>query len=226
MTRAAELMDSIRAELAPLSSAVRGHRYLQALTEGRVPLDKLRLFAGEQYHIIRNDLRSFALLLSRQDDPEVRRFLLGSVEYEAAAFEALHPFVVALGMSTEDLEGYEPLPGAHAYTAFLGLTAAYGSAADMAGAFVVDLEGWGGNCAEMSRQLRMKYDLTPEQVAFFDHFAAEDATYEQRSLELIDRLLGAEATPQTLERSIRRTARLMMSYEVMYWDAIYEASVT
>ncbi|HXH22954.1 MAG TPA: hypothetical protein VNN10_13085 [Dehalococcoidia bacterium] len=225
MTSAAGLIATIRRDLEPLSRAVRGHRYVQALTEGKVPLERLRIFAGEQYHIIKNDLRSFALLLSRQDDAEVRRFLLGSVQYEAAAFEALFPFAAALGMSERDLEAHEPLPGAHAYTAFLALTAAYGSAADMAGAFIVDLEGWGGNCRDMSRQLREKYGLGAEQVAFFDHFGAEDPDFEPRSLALIDRVLDAAGDRDSLERSIKRTARLMMAYELMYWDALYEASV-
>jgi pyrroloquinoline quinone (PQQ) biosynthesis protein C len=225
MTGATDLITTIRRDVEPLSSAVRNHRYIQALTEGKVPFDSLRIVAGEQYHIIKNDMRSFSLLLARQENADVRRFLLGSIEYEAAAFDALTPFAAALGMSEAALEAYEPLPGAHAYTAFLALTAVYGSAADMAGAFVVDLEGWGGNCRDMSRQLREKYDLTADQVAFFDHFGAEDPTFESRSLALIDRVLDAAGDREALERSIRRTARLMMSYELMYWDTLYEASV-
>jgi thiaminase len=225
MTGAADLIATIRYEVEPLSSAVRNHRYIRALTEGKVPREALRIFAGEQYHIIKNDMRSFAVLLSRQEDAEVRRFLLGSVEYEAGAFDALFPFARALGMSDGDLEAYEPLPGAHAYTAFLALTAAYGSAADMAGAFVVDLEGWGGNCRDLSRLLREKHGLTGDQVAFFDHFGADDPAFESRSLALIDLVLDSAGDRGALERSIKRTARLMMSYELMYWDTLYEASV-
>ena len=225
MLSAAGVMTDIRRDLEPLASAVRRHRYLDALATGTIPRERLRVFAGEQYHIIKNDMRSFALLLSRQEDADVRRFLLGSVEYEAAAFEAVFPFAGALGLSESDLEGYEPLPGAHAYTAFLGATAMYGSPADMAGALIVDLEGWGGNCARMSVILKDKYGFRGAEVAFFDHFAAEDPTFEPRSLALIDRFMAASARPEALARSIGRTARLMISYELMYWDAVYEASL-
>ncbi len=224
MTAAAELMAGIRRELAPLLARVRGHAYVRAIEAGEIARDKLRLFAGEQYHIIKNDMRSFAILLSRQDDAAVRHYLLGSVEYEAAAFEAIFPFAAALGLSEGDLEAYEPLPGAHAYTAFLALTAMYGSPAGMAAAFAVDLEGWGGNCAAMSTALKQGYGFTAEQVAFFDHFGAEDPDFEPRSLALIDLLLAKAPDRPGLERSIRRAARLMMSYEVMYWDTLFEAS--
>jgi thiaminase len=225
MTNAAALLESIRRELEPLSSAVRHHPYIDALASGAIARERLRVFAGEQYHIIKNDMRSFALLLSRQEDAEVRRFLLGSVRYEAAAFEAVFPFAAALGLAESDLAAYEPLPGAHAYTAFLALTAAYGSAADMAGAFIVDLEGWRGNCARMSTILNDRHGFSSAEVAFFDHFAAEDPNFESRSLALIDHLFGASGDRRALERSVRRTARLMMSYELMYWDALYEASL-
>jgi pyrroloquinoline quinone (PQQ) biosynthesis protein C len=171
-------------------------------------------------------MRSFAILLSRQEDADIRRYLLGSLEFEAAAFDAVIPFAGALGMTEAMLEAYEPLPGAHAYTAFLALTAMYGSPADMAGAFIVDLEGWGGNCGAMSRILKDRYSFTANQVAFFDHFAAEDPTFESRSLQIIDHFLSASADPDAVARSVRRTARLMMSYEVQYWDTLLEASVS
>lgn len=224
MLSARSLIDDIRTELEPLSKRVRRNPYLELLGRGGVQREKLGMFAGEQYHIIKNDMRSFSILLSRQDDAEVRRFLLGSLEYEAAAFETVLPFASALGMDEAALEAYEPIPGAHAYTAFLALTAMYGSAADMAGAFIVDLEGWGGACGEMSRILLKQYGFKTQQVAFFDHFAAEDAEFEPRSLAVIDRVLASSADSTAQARSIRRTARLMMGYEIMYWEALYEAS--
>jgi hypothetical protein len=77
----------------------------------------------------------------------------------------------------------------------------------------------------MSAALKAKYGLSAEQVAFFDHFGAEDPEFEPRSLALIDRLLAASPDRAALERSIRHTSHLMMSYELMYWDTLYEASV-
>jgi pyrroloquinoline quinone (PQQ) biosynthesis protein C len=218
---ARQLIEDIREDLRRLSGRIRTHPYIEALAEGRIDRERLRLFAGEQYHIIKYDMRSFALLLSRQADFQVRKFLADSVAYEAAAFEALFDFAGALGMSEPDLQAYEPLPGAHMYPAFLALTALYGSAAEMAAAFVIDMEGWGGNCGAMSRILKERYGFNGSAVRFFDHFAAEDPEFERRSLAVVQTGLDAGVEP----RDIRRTSRLMLSYELLYWDTVYEASI-
>ena len=220
MVGATELISSLRDELTPVSERIRHHPYVTALEEGTIPTERLSLFAGEQYHTIKNDLRSFALLLSRQQDTRLMRFLVGSVVYEAAALEALYDFAAALGMTQESMEAYQPLAGAHAYTTFLGITAAYGTVGEMAAAYVIDLEGWGGNCRKISKALRNRYGFSEADVSFFDHFAAEDPDFERRSLEMID--IGLDAGLEPL--AVRRTSRLMLEYELMYWDALLEAS--
>jgi pyrroloquinoline quinone (PQQ) biosynthesis protein C len=220
MPAAPELVGSLRDEFAHLSERIRHHPYIAALETEAIPRERLGLFAGEQYHTIKNDLRSFALILSRQQDTRLMRFLVGSVSYEATALDALLDFAGALGMTEDVLKAYEPLAGAQAYTAFLGITAAYGTAAEMAAAYVIDLEGWGGNCGAISRALRNRYGFKDSDVRFFDHFAAEDPEFERRSLEVIDIGLAAGVD----ETAIGRTARLMLEYELMYWDALLEAS--
>jgi len=44
-----ELLKDVRRALAPAERAIRSHRYLDALTAGRVPEGSLRAFAGEQF---------------------------------------------------------------------------------------------------------------------------------------------------------------------------------
>ena len=221
MTNASELVTSLRRDLAPVAERIRNHPYILSLDRGDVPRDKLAIVAGEQYFTIKNDLRSFAVLLSRQQDVRLMRFVTASVNYEAAALDALFDFATALGLSEDDLQAYQPLAGAHAYTSFLGLTAFYGSVAEMAAAYVVDLDGWGGNCGAMSRILKQRYGFDEAQVRFFDHFAAEDPEFEPRSFEVIDTGLAQGVEP----RDIARTARLMLEYELMYWDALHAASL-
>jgi hypothetical protein len=77
----------------------------------------------------------------------------------------------------------------------------------------------------MSRILREHYGFEPAALAFFDHFAAEDPTFQDRSMEVIDRVLAGTADSDAAAHSIRRTARLMLSYEIMYWDTLLAASL-
>jgi len=62
MINAQQLVEEIRHELDPVEQELRHHPYLAALESGPVRREDLTCFAGEQYHIIRSDLRSVALL--------------------------------------------------------------------------------------------------------------------------------------------------------------------
>jgi thiaminase len=220
MTDARELMAKARAQSKPVEDQLLGHPYLAALEEGRLQREKLRLFAGEQYYIINSDLRSIALLISRQGHLASREYFLGALQGEATAREALLAFARALQMGEGDLRAHEPLPGCQAYPAYVAWLALYGSDADFAAAFLINLPAWGASCRRMSAALRAKYGLSTEDVLFFDLFASPAPEFEEDSLRVIqeglDRGLDQEA--------IARAARLVQAYELMYWDALHQAS--
>ena len=220
MADARELISETRAQLKAVEDKLLAHPYLSAVEEGRIIKEKLRLFAGEQYYIVDSDLRSIALLVNRQARGPSRDYFLGSLQGEATAGEALLAFARALGMREDDLRAYEPLPGCQAYPACVAWLAVYGSDADFAAAFLVNLPAWGGSCARMSAALKGRYGLSPEAVAFFDLFAAPAPQFEADSLRVIQDGLdrGVDA------RGIARAARLIQAYELMYWNALYEAS--
>ncbi len=220
MADARELIAETRAQLKAVEDKLYAHPYLSAVEEGRITKEKLRLFAGEQYYIINSDLRSAALLVSRQGDASNRDFFLGALQGEAAARDALLAFARALEMSEDDLRAYEPMPGCQAYPAYVAWLAAYGSAADFAAAFLVNLPAWGGSCARMSAALKGKYDLSSEAVAFFDLFAQPAPEFEADSLRIIQDGLDRGVDL----RGVARAARLIQAYELVYWDTLYGAS--
>ena len=209
---AAQLVEEIRSELAPVQDQLLTHGYVSAVEEGLIELEQLRPFASEQSLIIDSDLRSVAHLVSRFGG----RFFLEVLAGERAAQEALGMFTNALGLTAEDLDAYEPLPGAHAYTAYMSWLAAYASDAEVAAAYLVNFPAWGESCARMSRALTSRYGLTPDQVRFFDLFADPAAGFEARALAVIE--AGLRRGVQ--ERRIRRAARLLQGYELLYWDTL------
>ncbi len=80
MADARELIAETRAQLKAVEDKLFAHPYLSAVEEGRISKEKLRLFAGEQYHIVNSDLRSVALLVSRQGHGPNRDFFLGALQ--------------------------------------------------------------------------------------------------------------------------------------------------
>lgn len=222
MADAKALLDEIRKELQPVNEQLLRHPYVQAVEDGKIGREKLRLFAGEQYAIIGSDLRSVAHLVSRFGGSPSRDFFLGILQGERAAWGALLTFAHALGLSETQLTEHEPLPGAHAYTCYMARLALYASEAEVAAAYLVNFPAWGQNCGRLSRVLKERFGLGEKEVAFFDLFASPPATFEADSLSVIQRGLDHGAEP----RLIRRAARLLHAYELMYWDTLYEASIS
>ena len=219
MSDALQLVKHIRSDLKALETKILGHSYLKALEQGRMQPDLLTVFAGQQHHIICSDLRSIGLLLSRQGMLPSRRFLMNVLQGEAAALDALHAFAGILGLNVSDLEVYEPLPAAHAYCSFVAWLALYGSDAELAGAFLVNFPAWGANCARMHKALYEKYGIAPSALGFFDLFA-NMPSFEPEAVCIIQNGLDRGVAA----RLIHRAARMLQSYELMFWNAIADAS--
>ena len=220
MVDAKALLEGIRQDLQTVTEQLLHHPYVQALEEGKIGREKLRLFAGEQYSIIASDLKSVAYLLSRFGSAPSRDFFLGILQGERAAWDALLALADALGLSEAQLSEHEPLAGAHAYTCYMAWLALYASDAEIAAAYLVNFPAWGQNCGRLSRILKERFGLGEKEVAFFDLFATPPVTFEAGALSIIQQGLDRGIEPNLIQRA----ARLLQAYELMYWDTLYGAS--
>jgi thiaminase len=214
------LIDEIARDLQPVGDRLVSHPYVEALAAGRVPREHLRTIAGEQHAIIASDLRSVAHLIGRFGGTDDLQFFLDVLAGERAAWDGLAALAGALGLPPADLDAYEPLAGAHAYTCYMAWLGLFGSAAEVAAAYLVNFPAWGQNCGRLSQILQEQYGLTAADVAFFDGFAAPAPEFPPAALAVIQRGLDAGVSPHL----IRRSARLLQAYELLYWDTLYAAS--
>jgi len=219
MADAAHLVEETRKTLQAVETRIRRHPYLDALEAGQVSEDDLRRFAGQQHHIITSDLRAMALVIAKADTAETREFFWGGIQAERMALEALQAFATALAMPVTELKAAEPIPGTFAYSAFIAWLALFGSCAEFAAAFLVNLEAWGGNCARMRQALKGRYQMQDENVVFFELFSSTPPDFQDRALGVIQEGLERGVEPQ----QIRRAARLLQGYELLYWDTLYQA---
>ena len=220
MPDAKQLITETREQLADVEQRMIDHPYLAAVEAKRFSIEKLRLFPGEQRYIISSDLRSIGLLINRHAHLPSRDYLLALLAGEAAALETLNDLAAALIMTSDELLAYEPLPGCQAYPAYVAWLAAYGSDADFAAAFLVNLPAWGAACGRVSAALRSEYNLDEKATAFLDAFATPAEGFEESSLEVIQAGLDRGLDPKTIARS----ARMIQAYELQYWDTLYQAS--
>ncbi len=218
--RARQLLEAARKAIMSTEERILLHPYVEALERRRVGKGKLAPFAGQQWHIIGSDLLSVERIATRAESQGARDFLGGMLEGERAALEALGTFGRALGLSPEQMRAAEPIPGAFAYSAYVTWLAAYGTVAEFAGAFLVNLEAWGANCGRVGRALRGNYGLTGQDVAFFDLFAAAPPGFVERGLAVVEEGLEQGVEPVR----IRRAARMLQGYELMFWDTMWDAA--
>ncbi len=216
MDRAQELVSQVREEIADVEARLAAHPWIAALEAGRLIREDLVLFAAQQRRIIGSDLRSVALLVHRYGDGPSGRFFGESLKTEAMALEALDDFAKALGADAHALAAIPPLAAAQTYTHFVAWLALYGSDAEFAAAFLVNLPAWGKNCGRLAIALRARYHLEDRAVAFFNLFATDAPGFAEAALAVIRRGLDRDVAPA----AIREAARLLQQYELMYWDAL------
>ncbi len=102
----------------------RPHPLRQLLLSGRLTKDQLQWWARNQFHEFRNIHRFFGIRYHKCPVPELRRLLLENMVEEEGEdlFGGKYPshrelwvqFANGLGISSEDILNYEPLPGIRA----------------------------------------------------------------------------------------------------------------
>lgn len=215
MTQAEILVRQIHDDLSAVEESLRAHPYPLGFHDGSLSPDALTPFLGHQYHIAFSDLRSAALAIHRFGDQASATFFKGFLDGEFAALDGIRAMAQKIGLSEADLVAYEPSAEGFAYGAYVCHQANHGSAAEIMCGFLVNLAAWGHNCGQIGEGLRAHYGWGPGDTAFVDSFAALPS-FEDQALPVIQEGLDHGEDPVR----IARTARLIQSYEKMFWDAM------
>lgn len=193
-----------------------GNRFLDLLEEGKVPRERLRRFAGEQYRIISSDRRSFALLAARFPESPAGDLFLSLAQGEGQALRLLPAFAAALGWSAADLREYEPQPLAQAYPAYLAWQALNGTSSAVALAMLVNLDEWGRYCGRTAATLSTGYGLRQDATSFFRFFAGPPPEFGGQAAAVIAAGLAAGEDPA----DALRAARMLHAYETAFWESL------
>jgi len=192
------------------------NRFVDLLEADGVPRERLTWLAGEQFHIVGSDQRSFALLAARFPDPPAGEMFLSLAQGELRALRLLADFAAALGWGQRELRAYEPRPLAQAYPAYLAWSALSGTCSGVALAMLANLEEWGGYCARIAEALVTRYDLPEAAVGFFRFFAGPAPGFTEQATSVVAAGLAAGEDPQLAVRA----ALALHAYETAFWDAL------
>ena len=112
------------------------------------------------------------------------------------------------------MEPPSAIPEAVAYTHYLAALACFALPGEQVMALIVNLPVWGANCGRFSKALKERYGIN--ETGFLDIFASPMEKAEQEALKVM-----AEYLPARREH-LRRAAKLIQAYELMFWNGIYE----
>lgn len=207
-------------DLARVEEEIRNHPYLATLEAGRIRREDLRLFAGDQYHVVRSDVRSLEAMANRFASAPSAALFGSLLAGERTALQSLLIFARSVGLDEPLLEAHEPAPGTQAYPAFVGWMAVQATDAEIAAAFLMNLAVWGESCGRMGRALRTQYSMTVPNTAFFDLFATPSAEHDAQVVAVVEAGLAAGADRVRMARA----ARLLQGYEKLFWDTLLALS--
>lgn len=213
-------IEEIRSDLSNTIDAILNHPYLYALEKKQISKVKLEVFVCEQYHIITNDKRNFAFTISKASSDVASRLFIECLDVELNALGNLTTMAGELIIDKRKIEAYEPLAGCQVYTNYLTRLAVYGSDAEILTTLLIDLPVWGANCRKMSSILKKNYGFSEKSCIFLDKFACPlPEKFVNKSKELIGIAILEHET------SLRTAARLILDYELCFWDTIYKHSI-
>jgi hypothetical protein len=211
---AREVLAQTQDELNPVPGA---NRLLAGLAEGAAPVVVVGALAAEERRIIASDWRAFLTLAARATEPNTRQFFSGLAGGEGLALDLVGPLIAAAKF---DESKYEPQAGCQAYAAYVASLALNAEPVDALLALYANFAAFGDYCAKISESLRTYYGFDSTGTGFFDFFATPVPEMEQQALAAIQAALDTGWQPD----EARRHGRLLLSYELMFWNTLADTT--
>src|ERR1700736_2468999 len=114
-------------DLEPLRQRLRFHPLWTGIEQGTLPQETLRVFALQDWWLVREAYRLDALAVAAMPDLDLQDLLLAKLVPKIGGYRRLLSFGEALGLSRADFDTVEPLTGCMALTTFFYWMLAYGS---------------------------------------------------------------------------------------------------
>ncbi len=205
-------------DMQPLRQALLYHPLWTGIEDGSLPRERLRLFALQDWWLVREAYRLDALAVAAVSDLDLQELFLAKLLPKVGGYKLLLRFGAAFGLSRADFDSVEPLAGCMALTNFFYWMLAYGSPGEKLASVSASEDIFIQICARVGPALQHNYALSSEQVAFFtahDEIGARVAPVDEVLLTRYD-------TPLERQR-ITRAVRLSHEFELMFYNTILAA---
>ncbi len=206
-------------DLELLRQRLLSHPLWTGIEEGTVSLETLRIFALQDWWLVREAYRLDALAIAGMPDLDLQDLLLAKLVPKIGGYQLLLRFGEGLGLTRADFDAVEPLAGCMALTNFFYWMLAYGSVPEKIAAVSASEDIFIQLCARTGPALMRSYGMSAEQVAFFT--VHEEIGAKVTPIDAL--LLAYYNTPEDRQR-ITRAVRLSHEFEVLFYDTVMAAT--
>jgi hypothetical protein len=198
MTDARRLVDHVRADLEEVGREIREHAYPALFEEGRAGEDDLVPFVATEWYIAQSDPRSFAKMPQRfGEDPARRDFFHAIYRSEDVAVKGFFDLAGRLGLFDARLRDWDLPAEGFGYAAFVGWSAQYASAGEVATAILVNVGAWGHNCGRLRDALEGRHGYSGEDTAYLAATFADLEPFEEETLRILQEDLDRGLEPRS-----------------------------
>ncbi len=152
----------INQELEPLRQRLLSHPLWTGIAKGTVQRETLRVFALQDWWLVRESYRLDALAVVGMSDLDMQELLLAKLVPKIGGYKLLLHFGEALGLSRADFDAVQPLAGCMALTNFFYWMLAYGSTPEKIAAVSASEDIFIQICARVGPALMHQYAMSAE----------------------------------------------------------------
>lgn len=201
-------LSNIREKLSKENEKIINHGFIKEAEEGKLNIEKIKLFAIQQYYIVNHDMKSLAIMLSRAKDEDEIEFFYSLVSGDREAFIRLKKLIEELKIK----ELNNIIPEAVSYTHYLSWLANYANAGEQATALIVNIPVWGEACKRLGNALKNNYGI--KNIGFFELFSIP-SNIEEMAIKVMENYI------EKYEKTMEKCAIMIQAYELMFWNGIY-----
>ncbi|MSO95729.1 MAG: hypothetical protein EXQ81_08055 [Thermoleophilia bacterium] len=224
IAHAERFVTSLQEELSTFVTEVEEGPFVQKAREGTLPIEALRLFVEQTYHLVMNDMGNLSLYVAKGRNEEEVDFFLFMTIAERLMLDSHYLLVDAIGIPRGELHGSEPNIHTALRTNYFTRLALYHLPGEIALGILLNFPVWAGGARKLSAAMKENYglgkpapgtDLIDTDV--LDRFS--QAT--QGFIDMAMRLVAADLVDDAAETKMRQVGQLAVEYEAMVWSAYY-----
>ncbi len=221
--QAETLVESLSRDLSHYAADVENGDFARSIAEGSFPLEGVKFFVEQTYHLVMNDMGNLSLYVAKGRNQEEVDFFLFMTIAEKLMLDSLYLLLDALGMRAS-LSQTEPYIGTAFRTNYFTRLALFNLPGEIAMAILLNFPVWAAGARRVSAGLKKHYGLgkpvlgtDKSDTDVLDRFSQATKGFA----DMATRIIAADLTDAHSERRMRQLARFAVEYECMVWRNYY-----